>query len=177
MISGLEKRAKTTVLDHFRNIVGSIVVLETPLSTRSLARLLWVPLSQVISIQYMVHSALTVPATVDIPVITFHLSFRDFLLHQNETENSPFRVNEMEAHEHLARHCLRITRKSLRVNILNIRNPGTPMTSIDGNLIKDKVPPEVQYAYRFWPHHLVRAAVTISDEDEVHTFLTLHLSH
>jgi hypothetical protein len=37
MISGLEKRAKTTDLDRFQNIVGSIVVLDPPLCTRSLA--------------------------------------------------------------------------------------------------------------------------------------------
>jgi len=83
---------------EFRNIVGSIVVLETPLSTASLARLLHISKDDVTCRLDSLHSVLSIPDRDDIPVRLLHLSFREFLVDTSKKEKSPFWVDERARH-------------------------------------------------------------------------------
>jgi hypothetical protein len=67
-------------LHAFQDVVGSIVVLESPLSARSLACLLQVPKEEVKCRIESLHSVLSVPNSDDVPIRLFHLSFREFLV-------------------------------------------------------------------------------------------------
>jgi hypothetical protein len=77
-------------LHAFQDVVGSIVVLESPLSARSLACLLRVPKEEVKCRIDSLHSILSVPNSDDIPIRLFHLSFREFLVSSQKQVKSPF---------------------------------------------------------------------------------------
>jgi hypothetical protein len=141
-----ERRAR-----EFREIVGSIVVLESPLSIVSFAHLLAIPKEDVRCRLDLLHSVLSIPVDEDIPVRLLHLSFRDFLLDPQKRGKSPFWVYESETHERLASKCLQImsSPKGLRQNMCNLPRPGTLRTEIDNRTVDDCLPPEVQYACRY----------------------------
>jgi hypothetical protein len=176
MILGLTGRKRNEIMDRFRNVVGSIVVLATPLSSSALSQLLGLPVKQVASTLNMLHSVLNIPLSPKQPIRLLHLSFRDFLL-DPEKEESPFRVNEKETHSRLVTHCLRTMSAALRVDVCNVGHPGASISSISSDEINKHLPPEVQYACRFWSHHLQEAGEDISDGDQVWDFLATHFLH
>ena len=89
--SNREKQRHLLEFEAFRKVVGSIVVLESPLSTRSLARLLQVPQKEVECRLDALHSVLSVPEDEDVPIRLLHLSFRDFLVDRQRQGKSQSR--------------------------------------------------------------------------------------
>lgn len=176
MVKGLAGRRRNDVLERFRNIVGSIVILATPLSSSALAQILGLPGKQISTALNMLHSVLSIPLTPNQPIRLLHLSFRDFLL-DPEKKESPFWVNEREMHLRLVPLCLRTMEKVLRADICEVRDPGTLVSSIGTDKINEKLPPEVQYACQFWPHHLQQAGEGIEDKDQISNFLATHFLH
>ena len=145
---------------RFRAVVGSIVLLAEPLSIRSLAQLFGIPEDTVFHQLQPLHSVLKVPASADSesPVRTFHLSFRDFLVDPdkaNEQEEYPFWVDERKTHKRLAARCLELlsTEDRLKKDVCGLRLPGTRRSEIDQKIIDTSLPPDVQYAYRYWVYH------------------------
>ena len=176
--------AKRSVVARFRAVVGSIVLLAEPLSIRSLARLLDIPEDTVFHQLQPLRSVLRVPASADSesPVRTFHLSFRDFLVDPekaNDPEKFPFWVDERETHKRLAIRCLELlsTDKTLRKDVCGLRLPGTLRSEINQNIIDTNLPPDVQYACRYWVYHWKESRCLIRDGDLVDRFLTRHLLH
>src|SRR5215212_3717379 len=153
----LSAREKEQVLKQFRDIVGSIIILASPLSTHSLAQILGVSKDTIDDRLDLLHSVLSVPSSSSSPVKLLHLSFRDFLLDPDKRETNPFCVNERKTHMQLARHCLRIMSKCLRTDICGLQAPGTPRSTIDPKIIEDNLPPEVQYACLYWVYHVERS--------------------
>ena len=121
LFSGYGEREKEKLSVEFQNIVGSIVVLETPLSVISLAALLDLPKEDIRCRLDSLHSVLSIPTDERLPVRLLHLSFRDFLLDSPTREKSPFRVDGSEAHKKLATKCLQLmcTSKGLKQNMCN----------------------------------------------------------
>ena len=144
----LDKERRTS---EFREVVGSIVVLESPLSIVSLAHLLNIPKEDISCRLDLLHSVLNIPVDEDMPIRLLHLSFRDFLLHTQKREKSPFWVDEKETHERLARKCLQLlsSPKGLRQNMCNQTRPGTLRSEIDNQVIDNALSREVQYACRY----------------------------
>jgi hypothetical protein len=174
--------AKTSVAARFRAVVGSIVLLAEPLSIRSLARLLNIPEDTVFHQLQPFHSVLRVPTSADSesPVRTFHLSFRDFLVDprkSNEQEKYPFWVDERQTHESLAVRCLELlsTGDRLKRDVCGLRLPGTRRSEINQDIIDTNLPPDVQYACRYWVYHWKQSQRQIRDGDLVDRFLTRHL--
>ena len=99
LFSGHGEREKEKLSIEFRNIVGSIVVLETPLSITSLATLPDFSKEDVRCTLDSLHSVLSISADERLPVRLLHLSFRDFLLDSQNRGKSPFWVDESEAVE------------------------------------------------------------------------------
>jgi hypothetical protein len=89
LIVGLSEREKKEQLQQFRIIVGSLIALASPLSALSLARLLNIHPDKINTSLDMLHSVLNVPSSPESPIRLFHLSFRDFLLDQ---ENAKKRI-------------------------------------------------------------------------------------
>jgi hypothetical protein len=177
MVAGLSVDKTHQALDEFRDIVGSIVILESPLPTYALANLLDKPRDLIEHRLNMLHSVLDVPSLPTRPVRLLHLSFRDFLVDPQREEKDRFQINEKAAHQRLASSCIRIMNASLRQDMCGLTDPGTFVSTIAEQRINESLPADLQYACRFWPYHLQKAGASISDHDDAHKFLLNHFLH
>jgi hypothetical protein len=162
---------------EFREIVGSIVLLETPLSVASLAYLLCLPEHDISCQLDSLHSVLSIPISNNLPVRLLHLSFREFLV-DTSNEKSPFWVDKRARHERLASHCLRLMSsvKGLRQNMCGLQ-PGTLIDEVAEGKITNYLSPELQYACRYWVYHLKQSQRHLNDKDTTDTFLQKHFLH
>ncbi|KAF2679968.1 hypothetical protein K458DRAFT_374045 [Lentithecium fluviatile CBS 122367] len=174
-----EEDEKEAWLQAFRKLVGSIVVLESPLSIASLARLLQVPQKEIACRLDALHSVLSVSDNQDIPVRLLHLSFRDFLVDRQRQGKSQFWIDARDTHKSLAYFCLELMSgpDGLHQNICNLAAPGTIRCEIDEGTIAGHLSPELQYACRYWVSHLEQSQQKIADGDATHLFLQKHLLH
>ena len=158
---------------EFREIVGAIVVLESPLSIISLAHLLNVPKEDISCRLDLLHSVLSISVDENVPIRLLHLSFRDFLLDTQKRGKSPFWVDKRETHKRLVSKCIQLmsSSKGLRQNMCNLMRPETSRSEINNQIIDNALSLEVRYACRYWVHHLEQSRGCIRDEDLVHTFL------
>ncbi|KND90066.1 Vegetative incompatibility protein HET-E-1 [Tolypocladium ophioglossoides CBS 100239] len=176
LIVGLSTSKQEEILQEFRNIIGSIVILASPLSPSALARILDVPRDDVEGRLDTLHSVLNVPLSAETPVRLLHLSFRDFLLDPEQRAGNAFWIDEKQTHQAMAGHCLRVL-ECLRQDICDIKAPGTPRSAIDPRKVHTYLPPEVQYACQYWVYHLQSAGIYAGDCEQVHGFLKRHFLH
>jgi hypothetical protein len=164
-------------ISEFRELVGSIVVLESPLSVPSLAHLLQLSKEDVICRLESLHSVLSIPVDENVPVRLLHLSFRDFLVDAQKKGKSLFWVDEKETHETLASRCIQLMSgsKGLHQNMCNLPTAGTRSSEIDKRTIASCLPHELQYACRYWVQHLEQSKHKICDGDYIHSFLQKYL--
>ncbi|KAI8633534.1 vegetative incompatibility protein HET-E-1 [Xylariaceae sp. FL1651] len=177
LIAGLSDRTKTETLTLFKRVVGSIVLLATPLSTTALARLLDMSPIKIDNQLDFLHSVLIIK--LDTPVQLLHLSFRDFLVDSERSGKNPFQVHKEQTHKQLVLDCLRVMNNTLRTDIRSLRWPGASYVSLDQQLVNGKLLPEVQYACLYWVYHLQHATDHVTDHivDEVYAFLRQHFLH
>lgn len=165
---------------EFREIVGSIVILESPLSTTSLARLLHLPEEDISCRLDSLHSVLSIPDSNDLPIRLLHLSFREFLVDASK-QNSPFWVDEKARHKILTSKCIELMSgpNGLRRDICNLSKPGILRSEIDKGTISNNLPSELQYACCYWVYHLEQSQRNIIDGDSTDIFLFLqkHFLH
>lgn len=178
LLGDQEEDERDAWLRVFRNIVGSIVILESPLSTASLARLLQVPQKK---IQYRLdalHSVLSIPESNTAPVRLLHLSFREFLVGRQRPSTSQFWVDEKATHKDLASRCLERMSGTdgLRRNMCSLQ-PGTLRIEIDEGQIASSLSPDLQYACRYWVTHLQQSQQVVVNGDTTHLFLQKHFLH
>ncbi|KAK6066938.1 Vegetative incompatibility protein HET-E-1-like protein 7 [Seiridium cupressi] len=172
MVTGLRPKDLARVLERFHKVVGSIVALANPLSACALAQLLQSPGSTIDDALRTLHSVLHVPPSPEQPIRLLHLSFRDFLVDPARRED-PFWINEKETHRQLAAQCLHIL-GTLKTDICGVRAPGTFASSISPDEKNAKLTSEIQYACRFWTHHLQASEINTSVINDVWDFLSSH---
>lgn len=182
LIQGLRGNEKERVLQQFRYIVGSIVLLATPLTTRALSRILLLRQDVIDEHLSMLHSVLNVPSNPSFPVRLLHLSFRDFLVHTNRVTNGeacPFLINERESHANIATQCLQLLSagNNLRRDICGLKHPGAERCNISQQMIDVSLPPEIKYASQYWVYHWKESSRKIQDGDLVQQFLKTHFLH
>ncbi|KAI1559940.1 AAA-16 domain containing protein [Pyrenophora tritici-repentis] len=177
LLSEQEEDEKEMWLQAFRDIIGSIVVVESPLSITSLACLLRVSREEVKCRLDSLHSVLSVPNSEDIPIRLLHLSFREFLVDPQKQGKSPFWVDEKSTHYKLASRCLKLMsgQNGLRQDMCSLVGPGVLRSEIDDGAVASSLPPELQYACRYWTSHLMQSREHIVDGDTTHLFLQKHL--
>lgn len=129
-IAGLTQREASDVIQEFRAVVGSIVILAVPLSTSALGRILDLPRALIETRLDLLHSVLNVPSGSESPVRLLHLSFRDFLLDPSKEGENQFWVNEQRHHTFLVTRCIR-TMDCLRQDICDLQAPGTLRAEIE----------------------------------------------
>lgn len=168
---------KEKIIQEFQTIVGSIIILENPLSITALSRLLDVPRKNIADRLDMLHSVLSVPRSAYEPVRLLHLSFRDFLLDPAVRDKTPLWVDGKQTHRDIARHCLRVLNDNLKRDICGLKMPSTPRSDAQQNTIDTHLSAELQYACLYWVHHLREHEAKLFDGDEVHQFLLCHLLH
>lgn len=176
LIDGLHGEDKDFTLRQFRDIVGPIVILASPLSTLALARILNVSKDSVYSQLDMLHSVLSIPVSPQSPVRLLHLSFREFLVDPEKREN-PFWVDEKDTHKKMATNCLRVMNEHLRTDICRLGRPGKRRSSVTTQATDSYMPPELQYSCLYWVYHIQQASELLDDNSEVYEFLLNHFLH
>lgn len=174
------KAEKERMIREFRRVVGTIVLLEAPLSVASLSKLLEMDIGEVSLRLSGLNSVLNVPKDSNSPVELFHLSFRDFLVGTGDQDQiHDFLVNEQEIHANIARQCIVLLSRdgNLKQDICGLNHPGKLRSNIDQDIIDTCLPLHVRYACLHWVFHLKESRGHIRFDDETHRFLTKHLIH
>lgn len=65
----------------------------------------------------------------------------------------------------------------LRRDLCKLGQPGILIDEIEKRKIEDCLPPDVQYACRYWIPHLKESKVALFDNNKVFPFLQKHLLH
>jgi hypothetical protein len=156
-------------IEHFRSVLEVVLVLQNPLATSTLDRLLCLPEGQ--------KSGRTVSALAcviaDEPLLhLLHPSFADFLFSRERCVREIWYFDAAACHLHVAKLCLdRLTNGGLKRNICDL----TLSIPWAGEQIKP-IPDDVSYACIFWIHH-----VCLINNDSLvgllETFLTAHILH
>ncbi|KAF2812823.1 uncharacterized protein BDZ99DRAFT_555664, partial [Mytilinidion resinicola] len=172
-----DRKEKMKLSREFQEIVGSIVVLESPLSINSLAPLLGKAKDDISCRLDSLHSVLNIPNRDDVPVRLLHLSFREFLV-DTSNQKSLFWVDERARHEELTSYCLQLMSgpNGLRQNMCDLQ-PGTLRSEVDEGRITSYLSLELQYACRYWVYHLKQSKRYVSNKATTDTFLRKHFLH
>ncbi|RAO72618.1 uncharacterized protein BHQ10_008630 [Talaromyces amestolkiae] len=169
-------KRKMQLLQEFQEIVGTIVMLESPLSVTSLSKLIGVS-ERLIDLRLnSLHSVIRIPKDKNMPVRPFHLSFRDFLLDPETREKTPLWVDEKEVHQRLTSQCISLC-DGLRRNICGLPSEGTRREEISIQTLNHYLPPELQYSCRFWVQHLMQSKDPQALMHDVFMFLQKHFLH
>jgi hypothetical protein len=180
LLLGQDKWETRQLIQEFRQIVGVIIVLATPLSVNALSELFHKSTNNISKRLERLHSVLNIPENLHAPVRLLHLSFRDFLIDprtKGTAESEQFWIDEKEVHQNLTTQCLDVMNHSLRKNICNLPGDDTQRSEIDIHSINHHLPPELQYACRYWAQHLTQSQDPASKLAKAFSFLKVHLLH
>jgi hypothetical protein len=180
-VSRYDGKRKMQLLQDVREILSTIILLESPLSIISISKLMGTTTSSVKARMSPLHSVLNIPDDIELPVRIFHLSFRDFLLDPQTCEKTPFWVDKKEVNVKLSNYCMSVMRNGLQRNICDLPHHGIERKDIDPQLIREKLPPELQYACRYWIQHVAQGMNHDNDlmiqVDYVRALLQVHFLH
>jgi hypothetical protein len=143
---------------RLRIVIGSIVLLQEPVTPDALAGLLFGENEEE---SVMTTQTLTAVLLVEegAPIRTLHPSFREFLLDNTRCLDPRFQINQGEQHLHLALGCLSVMNEHLRRDICRIGDPTLLNSEVDSLQDRiNKIPSEVIYASKHWIAHVARAA-------------------
>ncbi|KAF2827163.1 hypothetical protein CC86DRAFT_289982, partial [Ophiobolus disseminans] len=162
-----------------RDILGTIAVLLSTLPAWSLSKLLQVADEDVEQSLDDLHAILDIPDHPQQPLRLHHPSFRDFLLNKERCCNDNFWVDKRGTHKKLASRCLKLLSgpSGLCQDMCNLVSPGVLRSEIDDGTVASSLPPELQYACRYWTSHIIQSQQDMRDGDATHLFLQKHLLH
>ena len=177
-ISGdYDNQDKEELLELFREIIGSIVILFDPLPTAALARLLDKPKEEVDQTLNDLYSVLEVPQDQGRPIRLVHPSFHDFLLNKERCMNAQLWVDECKTHHRVFVSCIELMSATLKQDICDLGHPGARAAEVDEKRMNDHLPWELRYACRYWVEHLRRSRVDLARDGRVYAFFREHLLH
>lgn len=176
-IAGLSARERNGVLQQFKYIVGSIVLLASPLSTSSLSQLLGISRDVIDTRLDMLHSVLSIPQSSESPIRLLHLSFRDFLVDPEKQGLNPFWIDEAESHAKIADNCLHVMKGFLREDMCSLRSQGLEGSIVDREQAAACIPAAVQYACLNWVFHFQAASNYDGNYSGTFQFLKQHFLH
>ncbi|CAI7568060.1 unnamed protein product [Penicillium pancosmium] len=175
IISQKEPKELRSWMNDFRRIVGAVALLFSPLSSVSLAGLIRSDQMKVRGRLDTLQSVVSVPKDSDTHVRLLHLSFREFLV--DHSASAEFWIDEQAGHTQLAEDCLDCMNRGLKRDICRLSDPGVRRHEIQKTVFENHVPPELQYACRYWIRHLKNGDESIINWRLVENFLKLHFLH
>jgi len=155
---------------HLRSVAGAVVLVFYPLSIKTLSDLLGncgTPLGIRNALRTL-HSLLLIPDNTEDPVQIFHKSFPDFLTDPKRCTDNQFFINPLIHHKEILLSCLKLMEERLRKNICNLDDYS--VLSEVGDLPtrhREHIGDALEYACRFWATHLMRAASSSVDVEQV----------
>ena len=176
LIGDSDDRERHKITERFRAVVGPIVTLFDALSYTSLAKLINDSERSVRALLDNLHSLLDIPTSPDHPIQLLHPSFGDFVLDPNRCSNF-FWIDERKTHKRLTNMCLNFMSGHLRGDICGLKALDASCSTAPRDRVKQCLPPELQYACRYWVQHLQKSGLHPHDNGSVHVFLQEHLLH
>jgi hypothetical protein len=187
-----------TNIGRYQLLVGSLLILQDSLSVSDLASLLTQSRETVASFLKALRSILEIPES-PAPVRLFHQSFRHFLLDEDRVEAACSKqegagstpgdvwIDKKKTHTRLFQHCFDImegknhesgSEPKLKKDICNLIGPGTMAADIGNDRLKKHIPPQLEYACKYWASHFI-AGITEDSNCRIRlwTFLQRHLLH
>jgi len=182
VVDGRDSEIKTILLERFRRIVGSVVILSDTLTATALGKVLGTEQWEVEKTLQSLSSVLAYSESEDVQIRLLHPSFRDFLLDDQRCNDLRFCVVAHSAHMELAVSCIEMMSNCLKQDICSLKHPGILNNEVDCGILQRCLPQELRYACRYWIDHLKRSNVALDDgksplHDRVHTFLKEHFLH
>jgi hypothetical protein len=173
------EKERREIISRFTTVIGSVVLLAEPLSVKSLATLLQLSSPSITALLAHMHSVLHIPSNTSKPVKLLHLSFRDFLVDPEERTTNELWIDEQQGHATLASFCLSLLCKGqvLHKDMCCLELPGRQLSELSLDMINGRIPYEVQYACRYWVHHVSQNQHRLVDGCEAHAFLERHVLH
>ncbi|KAF3935356.1 hypothetical protein ABW19_dt0209518 [Dactylella cylindrospora] len=167
---------KQIIISRFQDVVGTIVLLESPLSCAALSRITGRPEDEIQCGLEPFQSVIDIPEDPNDPIQTFHLSFRDFIL-DDRNKQRWFWIDAKQAHRAIAKRCIQVMSETLRKDICDLKIPGTLLSEIDSAVVERGIPSDLRYACQYWVHHhRMGDSYTSSEQMQgVNTFLRHHL--
>ncbi|OTA05304.1 hypothetical protein A9Z42_0059680 [Trichoderma parareesei] len=153
LLASIAKEGRDTFLEEFRCIVGSIVLLGSPLPMPVLAELLGLPFERVDITLNMLRSVLDVPPSDEAPVRPLHVSFRDFLVREAKKRHT-FWIDEAEAHGAIAARCLHVMNQYFEPDLQPLGGEVSMMDSEEADASNEVQTAAVRYACLHWVFHL-----------------------
>lgn len=86
-------------------------------------------------------------------------------------------IDRKPMHLQMARMCIQFLSINLKADICKLRSPAFLRRNMGAQKLLEYVSKEAQYACRYWSEHLEVGQGSISDGDDVHTFLLQHFLH
>ncbi|KAL7797000.1 hypothetical protein V8C43DRAFT_329359 [Trichoderma afarasin] len=164
---------------EFQKIVGSVILLASPLSVSALSDLIGFQKSEIYSKLNPLSSVLDVQSA-DTPIKLFHLSYRDFLLDENSFigENDicrGLRIEEPIVHRWLAERCVQLLSTDLHYDICNLQDPGVGREDVQKETIEKHLPQSISYACIYWVYHVQEGKMALQDGGSEHKLLQTKL--
>jgi hypothetical protein len=150
-----------------RHILGSVVVLLSPVSPCLLSKLLRLQEKDVDQTLKDLYTILDIPEDSSRPLRLHHPSFRDFLLNKDRC-GKHFYMDERQAHQALADDCIRLISNSLKQDVCGQEAPGTLVADVKSSRIEQCLPPEVKNTCLYWIQHLQKSGAHLHDNDHIH---------
>jgi hypothetical protein len=160
-----------------RQILGSIAVLSSPLSTSSLSKLIHTPEQRVKQMLKSLHAILDIPEGQDQALRLHHPSFRDFLFSKDRCADEKFYVGEKQAHAALASNCIKLMSSTLKQDMCGMKAPGTLAADVEKTHLAQCIRPELQYACVNWIQHVAKAGMQLCNAHQVLEFLKEQFLH
>ena len=166
---------------QFRTVVGTTLLLLTPLSIRGLSNLLGCDTHHIINTTNSLHSLLLMPESIEEPIRAFHKSFPEFLMDPSRCQDKWLVIEPIACHEEILLACLGLMEKELKTNIYNL-DDYTVLSEVKGlPTYGDHVEDALKYACKFWTKHLLEIPSSSPHAEEVQKaidkFFTIYLLH
>jgi hypothetical protein len=150
--------------DQLKLVIAAVLLAINPLTRPALTTLLDVDPSVVTRLLRRLYSVLQVPSDDTYAIQRLHKSFPDFLTDPNRCKYPKFHIDTPVYHGKIAFRCLQLMKKSLKKNICAIP-PYTMNKDVEDLHARRKkvVGIALDYACRFWTHHVSLASKTGED--------------
>jgi hypothetical protein len=165
-----DEMEKEESYNDLRTVMGTIVVLCSPLSMISVAKLLEMPLSDVKSTLDILQAVFNVSTDPTQPIRLHHPTIRDFLINKQRCSDDAFWVDEQKTHKALGDSCVSLMSNMLKPNICRLDSPGAMLKDIPDSRIKPCIPPELEYACLYWAQHYQQSKIFLPDVHPVNDF-------
>jgi len=167
---------------YFQTVVGTILLILNPLSTKGLSELLGYSIQRIHSTIRSLHSLLLVPENTEDPICIFHKSFLDFLLDPDRCQEEQFHVEPAGHHSKILLRCLGLMENRLRENICGLDDYAV-LSEVKDLLAQKKahIGDALEYACKYWAKHLLSVPSNSPHIEEVQNtierFFTVHFLH